>query len=110
MTSLYFAEGDMDQAASQWKGSFSQSSLDYPLDNPPPGKMFGTGSYVGGALLAYELHKTMGDDAFFTGLRSYFQKYGGGVASQEQFIAEMEQAYGKPLDEVFQKWFQPIRR
>ncbi len=53
-----------------------------------------------------DLRKAMGDQAFFQGLRAYFQTYGGGTASFEQFKAVMDEAAGQPLDAVFEKYFQ----
>lgn len=54
-------------------------------------------SYYGGALVVHHLHQEMDDKAFFTGLQSCVNLYGGGTASLEQFIVEMEKATGHPL-------------
>jgi aminopeptidase N len=51
------------------------------------------------------LRDKMGEKAFFNGLRTYFERYGGGTASHAQFQAVMEAAAGIQLDEFFQKWF-----
>lgn len=78
---------------------------DYPtLKNPRPENLFSGFIYVGGAVMAHDLRQEMGDEAFFSGLKNYFQKYGGGVASDEQFIAEMEAAAGKDLSQFFELW------
>lgn len=90
---------DMELIVSQWR---RLTNAGPPLLNPPPSEMFDLNSYWGGAVVAYELHQEIGDEAFFAGLRSYFERYGGGVASEEQFQAEMEAAAGRPLDEFFQ--------
>ena len=89
----------MELIVSQWR---RLTNAGPPLLNPPPSEMFDLNSYWGGAVVAYELHQEIGDEAFFAGLRSYFERYGGGVASEEQFQAEMEAAAGRPLDEFFQ--------
>lgn len=77
----------------------------YPLNYPPRAEMFGSDSYVKGAVLVHALHEKMGDRAFYNGLRTYFEQYGGGVASHAQFQAVMEQAAGFQLDDFFQEWF-----
>ena len=76
------------------------------LDNPKPGLMFGVDSYYRGALLVSDLRQAMGDDAFFQGLKTYMQRYGGRTASFDEFKAVMEEAAGQPLDGAFEKYFQ----
>jgi aminopeptidase N len=77
----------------------------YPLNYPPREEMFGYDSYDKGALVAHALREKMGDQAFYNGLHTYFQRYGGGVASHAQFQAVMEEAGGIKLDEFFANWF-----
>lgn len=77
----------------------------YPLNDPPPPQMFGQDSYLKGAALVHALRQEMGDEAFFAGLQAYFERYGGGTASDAQFQAVMEEAAGKSLDALFQTWF-----
>jgi aminopeptidase N len=77
----------------------------YPLNQPPPEYLFELNVYFEGALAAHALHQEMGDEAFFSGLRTYFQSYGGGTASDAQFKAVMEAAAGRSLDELFAQWF-----
>jgi aminopeptidase N len=79
----------------------------YPLNQPPPEYLFELNVYFEGALAAHALHQEMGDEAFFSGLRTYFQSYGGGTASDAQFKAVMEAAAGRSLDELFAQWFPP---
>jgi aminopeptidase N len=77
----------------------------YPLNYPPREDMFGSDSYIKGAVVANALREKVGDQAFFDGLRRYFKDYGGGTASHLQFQAEMEKAAGIQLDDFFAKWF-----
>jgi aminopeptidase N len=77
----------------------------YPLNYPPREEMFGSDSYIKGAVVAHALREKMGDKAFFDGLRTYFERYGGGTASHAQFQSVMEAAAGIKLDEFFTKWF-----
>jgi aminopeptidase N len=76
----------------------------HALANPPAEEMFGSDSYYKGALLVYDLRKEMGDDAFFKGLRNYFEQYGGGAASREEFTAVMEAAAGTDLVSITEQW------
>ncbi|MBI9050799.1 MAG: M1 family metallopeptidase [Anaerolineaceae bacterium] len=79
---------------------------DFPLNNPPAEDMFGRDSYYKGALLVHQLRKQMGDDAFFSGLKTYFEQYGGSAASDADFQAIMEEAGGSSLDDFFTSWFE----
>jgi aminopeptidase N len=80
--------------------------LGKPLRNPPPAQLFSPYTYFGGALMVHELRQEMGDEAFFTGLKNYFAQYGGGTASDEEFIAVMEEAAGKSLADFFAEWLE----
>ena len=75
-----------------------------PLRNPEPRDLFSGYTYIGGALMVHELRQEMGDEAFIDGLQKYFETYGGGTASDEQFIAIMEEASGKDLTNFFDEW------
>jgi aminopeptidase N len=82
----------------------AQNEPQYPLGHPPPESLFGFNTYFKGAALAHALRQEMGDEAFFAGLRLYFQRYGGGTASDAQFQAVMEEAAGKSLGGFFSEW------
>lgn len=79
-------------------------SYQTPLANPEQARLFDAYTYFGGALMVHDLRQEMGDDAFFAGLRAYMARYGGGTASDAQFIAVMETAVGRPLDTFFADW------
>ena len=78
----------------------------FPLRNPPPASLFSGPIYDEGALLIAELRQVMGDEAFFAGLRAYFERYGGGTASDAEFQSILEDAAGQPLDAVFSRWLE----
>ncbi|MCL4266475.1 MAG: M1 family metallopeptidase [Anaerolineae bacterium] len=82
------------------------NELGKPLRNPPPAELFSAYTYVGGALMIHELRQEMGDDAFFAGLKNYFQQYAHGTASDEEFIAVMEAAASKSLAAFFSRWLE----
>jgi aminopeptidase N len=77
----------------------------YPLNYPPRAEMFGNDSYSKGAVVAHALREKLGDQAFYNGLQTYFERYGGRTATHAQFQAVMEDAAGVKLDEFFTKWF-----
>lgn len=96
--------GQMAQMMEYWEQPFRSGFLDRPLVNPPPREMFGISTYYKGALLVHDLREEMGDEAFFAGLRLYFERYGGGTAPHQQFQAALEEAAGKSLGAFFAEW------
>jgi aminopeptidase N len=87
------------------ENQISQDPRDYPLNDPPPGELFGRDSYLKGAVLVHALRREIGDQAFFDGLQTYFQEYGGATASDAQFQAVMEESSGMSLEDFFASWF-----
>ncbi|GAB4580680.1 MAG: M1 family metallopeptidase [Anaerolineales bacterium] len=75
-----------------------------PLGNLAPQRLFGFDSYQRGALVVHKLRQTVGDEAFFAGLRLYFERFGGEAASREDFMSVMEEASGMDLDDFFEEW------
>ena len=51
--------------------------------------------------MVHALRQEVGDAAFFAGLRTYFQRHGGGTASDAAFQVIMEEAAGYSLDAFF---------
>ncbi|MCB9134590.1 MAG: M1 family metallopeptidase [Anaerolineales bacterium] len=80
-----------------------EASLD-PLGALSPQRLFGFDSYQRGALMIHNLRRTVGDEAFFAGLRLYFERFGGGTATREDFIFIMEEASGMDLESFFDEW------
>lgn len=95
----------LEASISEYAQAIRNLPSGYPLNDPPPDQMFGSDSYVKGALVFHDLRAKMGDEAFFKGLKDYFQRYGGGAATQAQFQATMEEAAGFSLDSFFNEWF-----
>jgi aminopeptidase N len=50
------------------------------------------------------LREEMGDDAFWKGLKNYTRKYFGKSVVTSDFVAAMQQANSKNLDNFFAKW------
>lgn len=76
----------------------------YPLGNPPPGALFAPDSYQKGAWVAHMLHRQIGDEAFFNGLRLYFERYKNRTASRAEFEAVFNEVSGQDLTPFFQRW------
>ncbi|MEO8392812.1 MAG: M1 family metallopeptidase [Chloroflexota bacterium] len=78
--------------------------------DPTPDKIFDTaGVYYRGALVLHALRLTIGDEAFFSTLKTYQQKFHFSNAATADFIAVAEQVSGKSLDDFFQHWlYDPI--
>ncbi|HJX37464.1 MAG TPA: M1 family aminopeptidase, partial [Anaerolineae bacterium] len=60
--------------------------------------------YAKGAIFFNAQRREMGDEAFFNGLRTYYEDYKYLVARPEDLQHTMEKAYGQPLGEFFQRW------
>ena len=78
--------------------------------DPTPDKLFDwDGVYQRGALTLHALRLTIGDDAFFSTLKTYQQKFRYGNATTDDFIAVAETVIGKSLHDFFQHWlYDPI--
>ena len=79
-----------------------------PLGNLDPHRLFGFDSYQRGALMIHYLRLEVGDEAFFEALRVYFERFGGGVAAREDFIAVFEEVGGLDLDDFFSRWLETL--
>lgn len=63
-------------------------------------------TYSKGAMILHMLRWKIGDEAFYRGIKHYLtnNRYAYGFAVSEDFIAEMEVASGKNLQEFFNDW------
>lgn len=69
----------------------------------------GTGYYTNiiydkGALFLDVLRNEMGEDAFFSGLRAYYQQYQFGVADRQGFLEVMQRFSKTNLAPLFEEW------
>jgi aminopeptidase N len=65
-------------------------------------------NYEKGAWILHMLRGLLGDDAFFKGIRYYYQLYAGGNARSEDFQKAMETTSGVSLGAFFRQWlYQP---
>ena len=78
-----------------------------PLVNPDikdPNQHLNANSYQKGAWVLHMLRHAVGDEAYWTGIRSYYKKYRNGNATSEDLQKEMEAASGKDLATFFKQW------
>ncbi|MBN1965172.1 MAG: M1 family peptidase, partial [Anaerolineae bacterium] len=75
----------------------------------PPGEvrandLFNGGVYYRGALTLHALRLEVGDEAFFSILRTYADRYKYGNATTDDFIALAEEVSGRDLGSLFDAW------
>lgn len=75
-----------------------------PPGLPPSDDLFNASVYRIGAMTLHALRLTVGDDAFFTTLRTYVDRFGGATASTEDFIAVAQEVSGQDLGALFDAW------
>ncbi|NWG17804.1 MAG: M1 family metallopeptidase [Chloroflexi bacterium] len=75
-----------------------------PPGNPPPDNLFNGGVYVRGAWLLHALRLRIGDEAFFSVLRTYYDRYQYANAATADFIAVAEEISGQDLAAFFESW------
>jgi aminopeptidase N len=61
-------------------------------------------TYDKGAWVLHMLRRRLGDDAFFRGIRRYYERFAGGSATTEDFRGVMEAAGGGSLARFFHQW------
>jgi aminopeptidase N len=66
--------------------------------------MYSTGVYNRAALAMHALRLRVGDETFFAILQSYLERFGGGTAGSEEFVAVAEEVSGQDLEEFFRAW------
>jgi aminopeptidase N len=81
---------------------------DLLLGDPGPEDMFDDRVYKRGALLLHALRLTVGDDAFFTLLRTWVERHTYGTVATPQLVALAEQVCGTPLQELFTAWLRRL--
>jgi aminopeptidase N len=92
---------------------FDFTYASYPADdpfwqvlpgNPGADKVFDGAVYDRGALTLGALRQQIGDDSFFTLLRTWTRTHQYSTGSIAQFIALAEQVSGQQLDDLFTTW------
>jgi len=95
------------EASRQRVLEFDQKQPDYRIvhDNLADMTKVTTGQiYQKGAWVLHMLRGEVGDEAFWTGIRSYYRAHKDGHATTADFRREMERASGRELGRFFDQW------
>jgi aminopeptidase N len=87
--------------------AFDKEQPDYRVvhDNLDDMSKVTTGQiYQKGAWILHMLRGVIGDEAFWSGIRSYYQAHMNGHATTADFRGAMEQASGRELRQFFDQW------
>ncbi len=99
----------LDQGVSPEGLEAALESVFPPPGEPPRGDLFNGSVYLRGALTLHALRAEVGDDAFFSILRAYAERFLHGNASTGDFIEVAEQVAGRDLTALFDAWlFDPL--
>ena len=80
------------------------------IGDPWPDQIFNQAVYWRGGMTLHQVRLAIGDDDFFTLLRTWAGSHAGGNGTTEQFIALAERISGQDLDALFQTWlFTPTK-
>ena len=88
--------------------AFFGEALRSPPGSPPSDDLFNGSVYVRSAFALHALRRSIGDDAFFSLIREWVDRYGGSHATTADFIALAEEVSGKELGEFFQDWLYEV--
>lgn len=75
-----------------------------------PDDLFGPVSYDGGAVVLHALRRTVGDDVFFDGLRTWVATRAIGSGTTADFRSVMEESSGTDLAGFFAQWVEREQR
>jgi aminopeptidase N len=67
-------------------------------------KLLNGNNYQKGAWVLHMLRTRLGDDAFFRGIRAYYQAHVNATASTEDLRSALEKSSGQDLRAFFQRW------
>ncbi len=82
----------------------ARGGLDLPPADPGAASLFDQTVYNRGALTLHVLRHTIGDEPFFTLLRTWVERFGGGAASTADFEALAAEVSGQDLTALFDAW------
>jgi aminopeptidase N len=93
-----------DERAREHWTRLAAKPQDLVLADPGRDDMFDDRVYKRGALLLHALRLTVGDENFFSLLRSWVGQNAYGSVNTEMFIAHTEQSTGQSLRGLFDRW------
>lgn len=93
-----------EQRARSTHAELADANRSYPAGHLPLDQLFSPWSYDRGALVFYSLRAELGDETFWTAMRTFVDRYRHGNASTDDLIAVFEEASGRALDGFFARW------
>lgn len=75
-----------------------------PIGEPRPDGLFDPKVYQGGLLAVHALRREIGDDAFFTTLRTFMERHRDSTASTANLTAVASEVAGRDLKPFFDRW------
>lgn len=76
----------------------------WPLERFRNGSEYVTTTYYKGAIALYILRKEIGDSAFFSALRSYYEEFRFRQATGQRLLELFERESGRDLDAFWREW------
>ncbi len=100
--------GGQSAARSARQAAGAAVDLDTPPGDPGTDELFKPTVYLRGAMTLQALREAIGDQPFFTLLRTWIDDHRGGNGSTPDLIALAERISGMQLDALFDRWlYQP---
>jgi aminopeptidase N len=96
----------MEDAARRYF-NFEKQAASFPIHDTETKDLMGLlnpNNYEKGAWVLHMLRSRLGDDAFFKGLRAYYNAHKEANATTEDLRAALEKSSGKDLKQFFQRW------
>lgn len=110
---LFLQRYESEEAFQSYMKEAATSALAYEKSNRIPihdrdtedlFKLLNGNNYQKGAWVLHMLRARLGDDAFFRGIRSYYQAHANATASTEDLRKALEKSSGQDLRAFFQRW------
>jgi aminopeptidase N len=98
-----YYQGQYDKYLQEHKDDVITRSLIYYESRGDEGG-YGIIVYRKGALFFQALREEIGDEAFFSALRSYFESCKYRIAAPQDLLEAFEAAAGRQLDDFYQEW------
>ncbi|MEU7168561.1 M1 family metallopeptidase [Streptomyces morookaense] len=102
--SEHIDEDDADTLAREAWADLAGRRQTLRIADPGHRHLFDDRIYVRGACTLHALRLAVGDDRFFTVLRSWHEVHRGGSADTDMFLRHAERVAGRPLGDLLHPW------
>ncbi|MEO8433994.1 MAG: M1 family metallopeptidase [Pyrinomonadaceae bacterium] len=110
---VFIQRYESEEAFQRYMSQAAETYLAYWKRNPTPifdrntedlFKLLNGNNYQKGAWVLHMLRSRLGDDAFFRGVRDYYNSHRDSIATSEDLRMALERASGKKLKVFFDRW------